>query len=207
MSDVRQLKSRIAKITSKYVVVNESGDGVAQAMIMAEDIHKYTAEILNEIHCYVARYAFNLSESEQLEELSDTLSAIGASPGSKWMTQLETHKQAYARKKVSEITGRRAVDKTEGPRATNIDHLGDTPFQGKRIVFHGYYQYHRTQNTKSITIRGGKVDPRVTKKTDFLITNNKLTGQPYKLAVKYGIPIIGTSQFAEIIKKTKPIIF
>jgi len=212
MSELRLLKARLAKIANKYVIVNESGDGVAQAMIMADDIHKYTAEIIKEVSIYITRHRFDLTDSAQIEDLDEALQIISKFGGSTppihdWTVKLDLLKKEHARKMVSQISGRRALDKSEGPKATDIDKLGDTPFQGKRVVFHGFYQYYRTSNSKSVIKRGGKVDPRVTKKTDFLITNNRLTGQPYRLAVKYGIPIIGSAQFDAILKKTKPIIF
>lgn len=160
MTGSELVKKRLLAIAKKHMIVAESSDGVARAMILADDMEKFLTDAMDGIREFLA---------SNIDKPLDP----------------------------------KNIDKSSGPVAIDTDKLGPRPFHGKIIVLD---TYSPSSDARKVTERGGTVHPRVTKKTDLVIVN-RLTGIKYRTALKYGIPVLGSIQFSDVVKTTKPIIF
>ena len=81
---------------------------------------------------------------------------------------------------------------------------GEQVFAGKTFVITGSVEHfaNRSEAKAFIEARGGKVTGSVTKKTDYLINNDKTSGSSKnKKANELGIPIISEETFLELVNK------
>ena len=75
----------------------------------------------------------------------------------------------------------------------------NSPFTGKTIVVTGALNYYtRTTIQEEIERLGAKMGSSVSKKTDFLLTNEKSGSSKYKKAVELGIKIINEEEFEKM---------
>ena len=84
------------------------------------------------------------------------------------------------------------------------DVSGEQIFAGKTFVITGSVEHfaNRSQAKEFIEARGGKVTGSVTKKTDYLINNDKTsTSSKNKKAQELGIPILSEEDFLELAKE------
>ena len=78
---------------------------------------------------------------------------------------------------------------------------GEQVFAGKTFVITGSVEHfaNRSEAKAFIEARGGKVTGSVTKKTDYLINNDKTSGSSKnKKAQELGIPILSEEDFLEL---------
>jgi DNA ligase (NAD+) len=77
--------------------------------------------------------------------------------------------------------------------------IESSPFTGKTIVVTGALNYYtRTTIQEEIERLGAKMGSSVSKKTDFLLTNEKSGSSKYKKAVELGIKIINEEEFEKM---------
>ena len=75
----------------------------------------------------------------------------------------------------------------------------NSPFTGKTVVVTGALNYYtRTTIQEEIERLGAKMGSSVSKKTDFLLTNEKSGSSKYKKAVELGIKIINEEEFEKM---------
>ena len=77
--------------------------------------------------------------------------------------------------------------------------ISNSPFTGKTIVVTGALNYYtRTTIQEELERLGAKMGSSVSKKTDFLLTNEKSGSSKYKKAVELGIKIINEEEFEKM---------
>ena len=77
--------------------------------------------------------------------------------------------------------------------------ISNSPFTGKTIVVTGALNYYtRTSIQEALERLGAKMGSSVSKKTDFLLTNEKSGSSKYKKAVELGIKIINEEEFEKM---------
>lgn len=75
----------------------------------------------------------------------------------------------------------------------------DNPFSGKTLCVTGKLNHFtRDSINEKIASLGAKAASSVSKKTDWLITNEALGSSKYKKAVEFGVPIITEAEFLEM---------
>lgn len=78
--------------------------------------------------------------------------------------------------------------------------VSDNPFAGKTLVVTGKLNYFtRDSINEKIASLGAKTAGSVSKKTDFLITNEASGSSKYKKAMELGIPIISEEEFLSML--------
>ncbi|MDD6827974.1 MAG: NAD-dependent DNA ligase LigA [Oscillospiraceae bacterium] len=78
--------------------------------------------------------------------------------------------------------------------------VSDNPFVGKTIVVTGKLNHFtRDSINEKIASLGAKAAGSVSKKTDFLITNEALGSSKYKKAIELGVPVINEEEFLNMI--------
>lgn len=76
----------------------------------------------------------------------------------------------------------------------------DNPFNGKTLCVTGKLNhFNRDSINEKITSLGAKASSSVSKKTDYLITNEQSGSSKYKKAVELGVPIITEDEFLNMI--------
>lgn len=76
----------------------------------------------------------------------------------------------------------------------------DNPFNGKTLCVTGKLNHFtRDSINEKITLLGAKAASSVSKKTDYLITNEQNGSSKYKKAVELGVPIITEDEFLKMI--------
>ena len=74
-----------------------------------------------------------------------------------------------------------------------------SPFTGKTIVVTGALNYYtRTTIQEELERLGAKMGSSVSKKTDYLLTNEQSGSSKYKKAVELGIKIINEEEFEKM---------
>ena len=80
--------------------------------------------------------------------------------------------------------------------------VSDNPFIGKTLVVTGKLNYFtRDSINEKIASLGAKTAGSVSKKTDFLITNEASRSSKYKKAMELGIPIISEEEFLSMLSE------
>jgi DNA ligase (NAD+) len=75
----------------------------------------------------------------------------------------------------------------------------DNPFSGKSLCVTGKLNHFtRDSINEKIALLGAKAASSVSKKTDYLITNEQSSSSKYKKAVALGVPIITEDEFLEM---------
>ena len=76
----------------------------------------------------------------------------------------------------------------------------DNPFSGKTLCVTGKLNhFNRDSINEKIVSLGAKAASSVSKKTDYLITNEQSGSSKYKKAVELGVPIITEDEFLKMI--------
>lgn len=77
----------------------------------------------------------------------------------------------------------------------------DNPFAGKTVVVTGKLNhFNRDSINEKIASLGAKTSGSVSKKTDYLITNEASGSSKYKKAVEFGVPVITEDEFLKMIE-------
>lgn len=78
--------------------------------------------------------------------------------------------------------------------------IADNPFTGKTLCVTGKLNHFtRDSINEKIVVLGAKAAGSVSKKTDYLITNEQSSSSKYKKAVELGIPVITEEEFLKMI--------
>ena len=81
-----------------------------------------------------------------------------------------------------------------------VSDIGDNPFVGKTLVVTGKLDHFtRDSINEKIASLGAKTAGSVSKKTDYLITNEASGSSKYKKAVELGVPVITEDEFLKMI--------
>ena len=79
--------------------------------------------------------------------------------------------------------------------------ISENPFTGKSICVTGKLNHFtRDSINEKIVSLGAKAASSVSKKTDYLITNESSASSKYKKAIELNIPIITEEEFLNMIK-------